>query len=95
MTSLEQDSLTLEGLGGFFNAERFVLRPGQSATVGASSLASFSVTLCRNFERLKGRAPVESMLEKMAPEHVRFVYLGDGRLRPLEDQLSRHQPEPH
>ncbi|MHC4471136.1 MAG: hypothetical protein ACYS99_09255 [Planctomycetota bacterium] len=75
-----EDALTLEGVGGLFNGEAYVLMPGQSASVGASSLASFSVTVCRNYRRLESATPLGSLLSRMAPEHLRFVYLGEGRL---------------
>jgi len=80
MPSTDNDCLTLTGLGGFFNGESFVLKAGQSATAGATSLATFPVTLCRNYRRLRGSVPIDSLLSRMAPEHVRFLYIGDGRL---------------
>ncbi|MEN8151095.1 MAG: prenyltransferase/squalene oxidase repeat-containing protein [Planctomycetota bacterium] len=74
------DSLTLEGVGGLFNGEVFVLVPGQSGTIGRSSIATFPVTVCRNYRRLDGDPSRDGLLEAMHPEHVRFLYVGGGRL---------------
>jgi len=82
------DELSLEGIGGLYNGEVFVLRTGQAGTVGASSLATFPVTLCRNYRRLAEATPLDAVLERLAPEHVRFLYLGGGRLI-VEDLAGR------
>jgi len=75
-----QDSLTLEGLGGLYNGEVFVLVPGQSGTIGRSTIATFPVTLCRNYRRLEGDPSREGLTANLHPEHVRVLYVGGGRL---------------
>jgi len=84
-----EDSLTLEGIGGLFNGEVYVLLPGQSASVGSSSLATFSVTACRNYRRLEAGPHIDSLLSRMSPEHLRFVYVGGGRLI-IENLVGLH-----
>ncbi len=74
------DILLLLGLGGLYNGEQFTVRAGTSATAGSSSLATCPVTSCRNFARLTGSSIRAELVGALAAEHVRWIYLGDGRL---------------
>ncbi len=74
------EPLELLGLGGLYNGERYTVPAGTSATAGRSSLATCPVTRCRNFARLEGRLLRDELVSALAPEHVRFLNVGDGRL---------------
>jgi hypothetical protein len=74
------DVVTLTGHGGFYNGERFDLPAGTARTAGRAETTSFPVTRTRNFRRLVPPRRPEALLALLAPEHVRFLYLGAGRL---------------
>ena len=74
------DILTLTGRGGLYNGEAYAIEAGRSATAGASSIATFPVTRSRIYLRLTEAAGPPATLRRLAPEHLRLVYVDEGRL---------------
>jgi hypothetical protein len=74
------DVVTLTGHGGFYNGERYDLPAGTARTAGRAETASFPVTRTRNYRRLAAPRRPDALLALLAPEHVRFLHVGAGRL---------------
>jgi hypothetical protein len=74
------DVVTLTGHGGFYNGERYDLPAGTARTAGRAETTSFPVTRTRNYRRLTPPQRPDALLALLAPEHVRFLHVGAGRL---------------